>query len=179
MRYITKLFQEEVHVLARKEIATMNDLNGKPVAIGTIGSGTELTASALLDMSHITPNILRTPSAALDRLRHGEIAAIFIIGGKPMPIVQGIEPGTGLHFLPIPLNAQLVDLYLPTSLDHQYYPNLVPPGPPVDTVAVGSVLVTLATPADSAPNGSIVSSTRCSSGSGSSAVRDFIRSGRR
>ncbi len=73
-----------------------------------------------------------------------------VIGGKPVPLLQGIEPGTGLHFLPIPLNAQLVDSYLPTSLDHQPYPNLVPAGPPIDTVAVGSVLVTLSTPADTA-----------------------------
>ena len=96
---------------------------------------------------------IRTPcttglSQSLERLRTGEVAAVFVIGGKPVPVLQEIEPGTGLHFLPIPLNAQLVDAYLPTNLDHQHYPNLVPAGPPVDTVAVGAVLITLATPAD-------------------------------
>jgi TRAP transporter TAXI family solute receptor len=151
LQYITKLFQEEIHVLARKDIGSMNDLNGKTVSIGAIGSGTDLTASALLDASHITPNIMHdSPYLALQRLRRGEIAAMFLVGGKPVPMLQGIEPGTGLHFLPIPLNAQLVDSYLPTSLDHQQYPNLVPVGPPIDTVAVGSLLVTLATPADTA-----------------------------
>ncbi len=100
-------------------------------------------------MSHITPNIVHeNQSAALDRLRRGEIAAMFVVGGKPVPMLQGDRAGTGLHFLPIPLNAQLVDSYLPTSLDHQQYPNLVPAGPPIDTVAVSSVLVTLSTPSD-------------------------------
>jgi TRAP-type uncharacterized transport system substrate-binding protein len=87
---------------------------------------------------------------ALNRLRRGDIAAMFVIGGKPVPMLQEIASATGLHFLAIPLNAQLVDAYLPGSLDHQYYPNLVPAGPPVDTVAVGSVLVTMAAPSDSA-----------------------------
>jgi TRAP transporter TAXI family solute receptor len=150
VQYIAKLFQEEIHVLARREIATLNDLNGRIVSIGPMGSGTELTASAVLEMAHITPNIMHeSQSLALDRLRRGEIAAMFVVGGKPVPTLQAIEPGTGLHFLPIPLNAQLIDTYLPTSLDHQRYPNLVPPGPPVDTLAVSSILVTLSASADS------------------------------
>jgi uncharacterized protein len=149
VQYIAKLFPEEIHILARREIVSLKDLNGKPVATGPVGSGTEITAAALMDMSHVNPNVIHeTQAAALDHLRHGEIAAMFVVGGKPVPLLQGIEPGSGLHFLPIPLNAQLVDSYLPTTLDHQYYPNLVAVGPPVDTVAVSSVLVTLSTPAD-------------------------------
>ncbi len=54
-----------------------------------------------------------------------------------------------MHFLPIALNAELVDSFLPTSLDSQQYPSLVTMDHPVDTVAVGAVLITLATPADS------------------------------
>jgi uncharacterized protein len=151
VQYIAKLFPEEVHILARKEITSLNDLTGKPVAIGAVGSGTEATATNLLDMCHITPNLIHEdPAAALDHLRHGEIVAMFVVGGMPVPMLQGIEAGSQLHFVSIPLNAQLVDSYLPTSLDHQSYPDLVPPGPPVDTVAVGSVLVTLSTPSDSA-----------------------------
>jgi TRAP transporter TAXI family solute receptor len=151
VQYIAKLFPEEIHILARKEITTLEDLNGKPVATGPMGSGTEITAANLLDLCHVTPNVIHEDqAAALDHLRHGEIAAMFVVGGKPVPVLQGIETGTFLHFLPIPLNAQLVDSYLPTSIDHQSYPNLVPAGPPVDTVAVSSVLVTLSTASDTA-----------------------------
>ena len=149
VQYIAKLFPEEVHVLARTDVASLQELNGRIVSIGALGSGTELTASALLDMVHVTPNVTHaSDSTALDRLRRGEIAAMFVVGGEPVPLLQGIEPGAGLHFLPIPLNAQIVDAYLPTSLDHQRYPNLVPAGSSVDTVAVGSVLVTLAATSD-------------------------------
>jgi len=149
VQYIVRLFPEELHILARKEINTLNDLNGKPVAIGPVGGGTEITAGMLLDMCHVTPNLIHeSQAAALDHLRQGEIAAMFVVGGKPVPVLQGIESGGFLHFLPIPLNAQLVDAYLPTNLDHQSYPNLVPLGPPVETVAVSSVLVTLSTQSD-------------------------------
>jgi TRAP transporter TAXI family solute receptor len=151
IQYVAKLFQEEVHVIAQQNVSSLKDLSGKPVEAGGSGSGTELTATTLFDALHIAPNLMHDdPARALERLRKGEVAAAIVIGGRPVPSLQAIEPGTGLHFLPVPLNAQIVDTYLPTSLDHQHYPNLVPPGPPIDTVAVGAVLVTLATPADSA-----------------------------
>ena len=151
VQYIAKLFQEEIHVLARKDITSLNDLNGKPVAVGATGSGTDLTSTALLEICHIVPKIVHDgQSFALSRLRRNEIAAMFIIGGKPEPMLQEIEAGTGLHFVPIPLNARLVDAYLPTTLDRQLYPNLVPPGPSIDTVAIGSVLITLAASSDTA-----------------------------
>jgi uncharacterized protein len=151
VQYIARLFSEEIHVLARKEITTLNDLNGKPVAIGSAGGGTEITAAALLDLTHVTPHLIReSEAAALDHLRRGEIAAVVVVGGRPVPALQTIEAGSSFHFVPIPLNARLVDTYLPTSLDHQAYPNLVPAGPPVETVAVGSVLITLSTPSDTA-----------------------------
>jgi uncharacterized protein len=149
VQYITKLFQEEVHILATGNITSVSDLNGKPVSIGAPESGTDITASAVLDQLHVTPKVVRdAPLIALDRLRRGDIAAMFIVGGKPVPLLQQVEPGSSLHFLPIPLNAQLVDTYLPSGLDHQHYPNLIPSGPPIETVAVSSVLVTLTAAAD-------------------------------
>ena len=150
LQYIAKLFQEEIHIVARQDITSLKDLNGRVVAIGAIGSGTDLTASTLLGLAHVTPNIVHdSPSVALDRLRRSEIAAMFVVGGKPIPMLQAIEPGTGLHFLSIPLNAQLLDTYLPTSLDHQHYPNLVPDGPAIDSVAVSAVLLVMSAPSDS------------------------------
>ena len=150
VQYIAKLFEEEVHVLAAKNITSLDSLNGQPVNAGPSGSGTELTASNVFSALHIQPSFQNdTDVRALERLRHGEIAAMVVIGGTPVPLLQTLPPGTGLHFLPVPLNAQLVDLYLPTKLAYQQYPSLVGMDQAIDTVAVGSVLVTLATPSDS------------------------------
>lgn len=151
LRYIANLFQEEVHVLARKDITRLADLNDKPVAIGSSGGDGELIANILFPVLHISPSYqYENDAAALDRLRLGEIAALVIVGGEPVPLLQTLGADTGLHFLPVPLNATLLDHYLPTKLDHQRYPNLVPQDKPVDTVAAGAVLVTLSASAGSA-----------------------------
>lgn len=150
IQYITKLFQEEIHILARKDIGSVNDLAGQPVGVGKSGSGTELTADAVFEALHIDIVPQREPETlAIDRLRHGQIAAMVVVGGKPVPLLQTLPPGTGLHFLPIPLNAALVNTYVPTALDARDYPELIAADHPVDTVAVAAVLVTLATPPDS------------------------------
>ena len=150
VQYIAELFPEEVHILARKEITSLNDLTGKPVAIGAVGSQLKLPPPTCL----ICVILLRTLFMRTQRLRWIICATakswlMFVVGGMPVPMLQGIEAGSQPDFLSIPLTAS-VDSYLPTSLDHQSYPDLVPPGPPVDTVAVGSVLITLSTPSDSA-----------------------------
>lgn len=150
VQYIAKLYQEEIHILAAKNIVNLADLNGQPVNAGRAGSGTELTADTLFKALHVNASFLHdTDTRALDRLRRNEIAAMVVIGGRPVPLLQTVPPGTGLHILPIALNAELVDSFLPTSLDSQQYPSLVAMDHPVDTVAVGAVLITLATPADS------------------------------
>lgn len=151
VRYIASLFQEEVHILARKDITRLADLNDKPVAVGLLGSDEELIANILFTVLHTNPRYqFDNDTTALEKLRLGEIAGLVIVGGEPVPLLQTLNADTGLHFLPVPLNAMLLDHYLPTKLDHQRYPNLVPLDKPVDTVAAGSVLVTLSTPAGSA-----------------------------
>jgi TRAP transporter TAXI family solute receptor len=150
VQYIAKLFQEEIHVLAKKNITSLGDLKGQPVEIGRVGSGNELSASTLLDALHIRVSAQNnTATAALDRLRRGDSAAMILVGGTPIPLLQTVPPGTGLHFLPIPLTAQLVENYLPSRLSPLQYPSLVGPDESVDTVAVGAVLLTLAAPSDS------------------------------
>jgi TRAP transporter TAXI family solute receptor len=144
VEYIAKLVQEEVHVLAQDKVAALADLEGKPVETGPADSGTALTAATLLGALHIHPESLHDSlSVALERLRLGEAAAVIVVGGKPVPALLAIPAGSGLHFLTVPLNARLLAMYMPTRLDSQQYPNLLPPGQAVDTVAVGSMLVTL------------------------------------
>jgi hypothetical protein len=47
----------------------------------------------------------------------------------------------GLHLVSIPYPQQLADDYLPATLTHDDYPELIPAGESVDTVAVGAVLI--------------------------------------
>ena len=139
--YITKLYEEEVHVLARKDITQLSDLAHQKVNVDVSGSGTATTASVLFDSLGIPVEATNDDQdAALEKLRRGEIAAIVYVVGEPARLFTPVPAGTGLHFLPIPLKDALLDTYLPAQLRHADYPTLVPEGKPVDTVAVGSVM---------------------------------------
>lgn len=149
LQYICRLFSEEIHILARPHIARMADLNGQIVSVGPAGGGTELTASTLMRLSGVTPIVANdTLFAGLDRLIAGTVSAVVVVGGAPVPILRMIEPGTGLHFLTVPLTSDVVSTYTPASLEPRHYPNLSWSGPPVETVATGSVLATLTAAAD-------------------------------
>ena len=55
VRIAFPLYNEEVHILAKREITSLADLNGRRVAVGVEDSGTFLTASLVLDLARVTP----------------------------------------------------------------------------------------------------------------------------
>src|SRR5438445_10366612 len=55
IKMVFPLYNEEVHLLARKGINSFDDLAGKRVAIGREGSGTYLTVRLLFKVSAVTP----------------------------------------------------------------------------------------------------------------------------
>jgi uncharacterized protein len=139
--YIAKLYNEEFHLLARRDIKSVADLANQKVNVDLRGAGTEITAGRLFDLLQITV----TPEyddqeVALEKLRKGEIAALAFVAGKPAPLFRNIAGDDGLHFLAIPLSPAVTAAYVPTRLTAADYPGLVPQDQPVDTVAVGAVL---------------------------------------
>jgi TRAP transporter TAXI family solute receptor len=145
IQYVTKLYDEEIHILAGPGIGSLQDLAGKTVNADVRGSGTAMTATVLFESLNIAVQLTNNGQAdALDRLKRQEIAALVYVAGKPARLFSGIEGGTPLHFLPIPLTKELLETYLPTQLTHDDYPQLVPDETPVDTLAVGSVMATFA-----------------------------------
>lgn len=137
--YLAKLYDEEVHILGRQEIASAADLAGKRVAVDGRGSGTALTAAVLFDALGIAPTLVNDdPETALSKLKRGELDALIYVTGKPARLFA--DAGAGLHFLPVPLTPALLQTYLPTRLTHTDYPALVTEDDPVETVAVGAVM---------------------------------------
>ena len=146
--YITKLYNEEVHLLARKEIAQAADLSGRKVNFGTQGSGTFMTASIIFDELGIGVDATTfAEPIALDKLRAGEIDALVFVGGKPVTLLREIAGEDGLALLPIPAD-RIEGAYLPTTLTSESYPNLIPAGEQVPTVAVGAVMAAYSWPKD-------------------------------
>lgn len=139
--YITRLNNEEFHLLAGSQIRTIGDLANQKVNVDVRGSGTVVTAGRVFELLNIPVQPTNDPQeVALERLRHGEIAAMAFVAGKPASIFQPLQESEGLHFVAIPFNPSIINAYVPGSLTFADYPTLVPRDQPVDTVSVGSLL---------------------------------------
>jgi len=139
--YITKLYLEEFHLLAGPDIKTAADLAHRRVNVGLRGSGSQITAQRLFALLKIPVEpVYERPEVGIDKLRHGDVAAVAMVAGKPASLMQGFGQTASLHFVPIPLDAGVIGAYVPTKLNADDYPGLVAKDQPVDTVAVGSLL---------------------------------------
>jgi branched-chain amino acid transport system substrate-binding protein len=138
--YITRLYNEEMHVIAHKSITNFADLDGKTVAVDLPDGGTFVTSISVFERLGVKPHFLYIePRIALERLRRGEIDAMIMVEGKPVqPLSQISAPD--LHFVPVDYGASLQADYLPTQLTSDDYPNLIGKGESVETIAATAVL---------------------------------------
>jgi TRAP transporter TAXI family solute receptor len=138
--YITRLYNEEFHLVARDKFRSVADLSGKRVNFGPEGSGSYLTATTVFKALgvDVVPQTFDTETA-LQKLRNGEIDAMAVVAGKPAPILQSIQPKSGLKLLAIDFAGPLTETYLPSAFTAKDYPGLVSRGK-VETIAVGSVM---------------------------------------
>jgi TRAP transporter TAXI family solute receptor len=148
LQYITRLYDEEVHILAAKGVNSTEDLASKKVNFGLSGSGTDMTASVIFERLGINADVTNfSQSVALEKLRRGEIAAMVYVAGKPARLFREIRPDEGLHFLPVSPTSDLSESYTRASLTAEDYPELIDAQRPLATVAVSCVLVAYNWPA--------------------------------
>ena len=141
INYVTKLYNEEFHLLVNSEINTLNDLAGRKVNFDVKGSGTAITASIVFDTLKVAVEPTHFDQAtALEKLKSGEIAALTYVAGKPAQLFEKITAADNLRFLPIDHTPALLATYLPAYLNNQDYPILIAPNQDVKTIAVGAVL---------------------------------------
>ncbi|MBE2294588.1 MAG: TAXI family TRAP transporter solute-binding subunit [Phycisphaerales bacterium] len=139
--YITKLYNEELHLLVHSEIKNLSDLAGRKVNFDTKGSGTFITASLVFDSLNIAVEpTYHDQITALEKLKGHEIDALVYVAGKPAQLFDKLTRSDSLHFIPIDHTPVLLETYLPTELNSQDYPNLIEPNQTIKTVAVGAVL---------------------------------------
>jgi TRAP-type uncharacterized transport system substrate-binding protein len=142
LTYIAKLYDEEFHLLARPDIKAVSDLAGQAVNVDVRGSGTAVTATRLFDLLNVKVKMTTDNQAvALQKLRQGEIAAIAFVAAKPAPLFEGLKSNESLHLLNIPLTQAVAASYAPTKITAADYPGLVAADHPIDTIAIGNVLM--------------------------------------
>jgi uncharacterized protein len=140
--YIAPLFQEELHILARREIRTVADLAGKRVNFGEEDSGTDILARNILSRLGLKATEINVDqNAAMEGMRNGDIAATVFITGKPARWLERYAQGDGFHLVPVPYTSSLEEDYLPATFTHQDYPDLIATDERIATLAVGSVLI--------------------------------------
>src|SRR5262249_61510751 len=131
-----------VHLVARPNITSIEQLRGLKVNLDAKGSGTSYSMPDPFKTFGIeVEEVSMSQLEALQKVRSGEIAATALIAGKPVSSMLKLSRNDGLHFVPIPYPGQLIGNYLPATLANDDYPELIAPGETVDTVAVGAVLI--------------------------------------
>jgi uncharacterized protein len=150
LQYIAKLYDQEIHILARNDIRSLNDLRDQRVNFGTYESGTYTSANAIFRTLAIPVQSTMYPQPlALEKLRRGEIAAMVYTAGKPARLFQTIRPEEPLHFLSIAGTDALRKSYKQAELNDHDYPDLINKDEPVATLSVGTVLAVYNWPSNS------------------------------
>jgi uncharacterized protein len=140
IKLIFPLYDNEVHVVARKGISSFDDLAGQRVAIGEEGSGTYLTSKLLFEVAKVNPKEMLPIGSgqALAQLKAGTIDAMVYAVGAPAKLFQeDVTEADNLQLIPI-INESI----------RQFYPGItIPPNTyswqksAVPTVGVKAVLV--------------------------------------
>jgi TRAP-type uncharacterized transport system substrate-binding protein len=141
VHYVLRLPISELHILARNEIRSIEDLRGKKVNFGPAGSGSSLTGTIVFQRLGIAvEQVLIDQQSALQKLRSGEVSALVRVVGKPVEFFTRIPPNSGLHLLSVPFSKTFADYYTLGELEAKDYPSLIAEGQKVDTIAVPAVL---------------------------------------
>lgn len=149
INYLAGLFPSELHIFVRPEINSLKDLEGKPVNFNTQGTAAAYSGPIILERLGIKVDARFDPhSIAMQEMKKGDkYAATVWVSSKPLaPFLKGSWP-EGFKFLPVPYTDSL-EYYLPTYLEHEDYPTLVPQGQRIATIAVPAVLAVYDWPAD-------------------------------
>jgi len=140
IKMVFPLYNEEIHLLGRREITDFDDLADKRVAIGQEGSGTYLTVRLLFEISDVTPRemVAIGTDEALAQLKEGKIDAMFYVAGLPVKLfTENVSQGDGLALIPI-MNKSILEFYPRTEIPANTY---TWQSEPINTVAVKAVLV--------------------------------------
>lgn len=153
IRMIYPFFNEEVHVIASKNIKKFDDLNGKKVVVGKQGSGHWITAMNLFSITGIKPSekIRIEPAQGVVEVLSGRADAMIFVGGKPVKLFNNLSLLQGksfenrgdienlIHFIPLKDN-RILNEYQRALISHNDY-NIIPKDKPIPTVSVTAILV--------------------------------------
>ncbi|KLK94182.1 hypothetical protein AA309_06675 [Microvirga vignae] len=150
LRFITRLYNEEVHIIASRDITDIRQLDGRKVNIDKAGSGTNLTSRLIFEKLGIKPDVTTFDQASsYAKLKSGEIQAAVYVAGRPVRAIAEFQTDGRFHLISIPFEGEIAESYFPARLTSEDYPQLVDRNQPAETLAVGSLLAVFNWPENS------------------------------
>jgi len=139
--YVTKLYNEEMQIIAPKSINSLRDLEGKTVSVDLPNGSTFVTVLTVAERLGMKANwVYIEQRIAMEKLKKGEVDAVIVVGGKPYKSVSSFNNDGRFHLVKVDYEKPLQGDYLPATLTAKDYPNLVSEGESVDTIAVPALL---------------------------------------
>jgi TRAP-type uncharacterized transport system substrate-binding protein len=135
INYIAPMYVSEFYILARPEIKTIKDLEGKTIGLGSKGAGQTVTGPIVFSRLGVNVNTQFMPNGiAYEKMKSGELAALVHSGGKPNEFLTNLKVEPGFHLLEIPYGDNFADYYVPSVVGPKDYPNLIKEGEMVQTI---------------------------------------------
>jgi uncharacterized protein len=121
IKVVLNLYPEEIHILSNKnDIQTFYQLEGKRVSVGTEGGGTAVTAALLFSVYDIKATVsFEGFEDAVKKMEQGNLDAVLFVGGAPVPFIGKLD--NKFHFVRLPANPALEQIYLRTKLGKDQY----------------------------------------------------------
>jgi polar amino acid transport system substrate-binding protein len=114
IRYVTRLYSQKAYLLARKGIASLDQLEGKSLGLMGPESSTEVTARTVFALAGVKPDIRRFSAAADDGGMNAADALFLLesdLAGLPASLVQS----GAFNLIDIPVNEKLAAIYRSTT----------------------------------------------------------------
>ena len=144
--YVAPLYEEEFHIITRWSIRNISDLAGKTVNLGPKHSAVAVLGGEIFQRLGLKVNVVNFEQrSAVDAMERGEIDADVMLSSKPVGALANytLEDTVerGFQLIGFPYSPTLGEDFLPATLTHDDYPNLIAVGKSVNTVGVRSVLI--------------------------------------
>ena len=141
IRFVTHLFDQKVYLLVRKEIATIEDLRGRKLAILSRSGGSHITATTLFGLLKIDVALepLGGPDAILDDTTLRGFDGALFLSGELAKVRLNPEARQELHALPITMAPALQKTYQRAMIEAQELSGLANVAQ-VETVTVSTLL---------------------------------------
>jgi len=110
LRGITSIYGNSIHVIVNKKsnVNKIEDLKGKRVSVGTLGSGVESITRMIMeiyDINYLTRKDFRAEfvgvSESMDQLKNGQLDAVFMTGLPPMGAIVDMFMGKNVKLISI------------------------------------------------------------------------------